>query len=69
MPVTEQSHYDAIIVGAGLSGIGAAVKLGEAGADYLIVDQAESVGGVWRANKYPSARCDAASVIYSLVKT
>ncbi|WP_030144835.1 flavin-containing monooxygenase [Spirillospora albida] len=54
------------IVGAGFSGIGLAVRLKQAGfTDIAIYDKADGPGGVWRANTYPGAACDAPSHLYS----
>jgi cation diffusion facilitator CzcD-associated flavoprotein CzcO len=57
---------DAIVVGAGFSGICAGVKLREAGfADFVILEKAARVGGTWRENTYPGAACDVPSHLYS----
>lgn len=54
------------IIGAGMSGLAAAVELERAGVtDYVIFDKAPEVGGVWRANTYPGAACDVPSYLYS----
>jgi cation diffusion facilitator CzcD-associated flavoprotein CzcO len=48
-----------LIIGAGFSGIGAAVRLEEAGlGDYLIVEQGEDFGGTWYWNRYPGLAVD-----------
>ena len=54
------------VVGAGFAGLGAAIKLDEAGlADFLVVDKGAGVGGTWRDNTYPGAACDVPSQLYS----
>ena len=54
------------IVGAGLGGLGAAVKLKEAGFDDILVfDRNPKVGGVWYENRYPGAACDVPITLYS----
>jgi cation diffusion facilitator CzcD-associated flavoprotein CzcO len=54
------------IVGAGFGGLGAAIKLQEAGeSDFLCVDRGTEVGGTWRDNTYPGAACDVPSQLYS----
>jgi cation diffusion facilitator CzcD-associated flavoprotein CzcO len=56
-----------VIVGAGFGGVAAAVRLKEAGVeDLTILERADDVGGVWRANTYPGAACDVPSHLYSL---
>ena len=58
--------YDTIIVGAGFTGIGAAIKLVEAGVDdFVILERSDRVGGTWRDNTYPGAACDVPSLLYS----
>ncbi|MBT8139297.1 MAG: NAD(P)/FAD-dependent oxidoreductase [Gammaproteobacteria bacterium] len=58
--------YDAIIVGAGFSGIAMAIALQRKGIqNYLILEEANEVGGTWRENTYPGAECDVASALYS----
>jgi len=58
--------YDTLIIGAGFTGIGAAIKLTEAGVDdFVILERAGRVGGTWRDNTYPGAACDIPSLLYS----
>jgi cation diffusion facilitator CzcD-associated flavoprotein CzcO len=58
--------YDTLIVGAGFTGVGAAIKLTEAGVhDFAILERGDSVGGTWRDNTYPGAACDVPSLLYS----
>ena len=53
------------IVGAGLGGLCAAIKLLEAGTDnFLVFDRNEKVGGVWHENKYPGCCCDTPVALY-----
>lgn len=53
------------IIGAGMSGILAAIKLREAGLDFTVFEKAEKVGGTWRENTYPGIACDVPSHLYS----
>ena len=58
---------ETIIVGTGFSGLSAAHELLAAGrTDFLLIDQADQVGGVWRDNQYPNAACDVPAHLYSL---
>jgi len=53
-------HVDVLIVGAGISGIGAAHHLGRncPGKSYLILESKEAFGGTWRQHTYPGIRSD-----------
>jgi cation diffusion facilitator CzcD-associated flavoprotein CzcO len=55
------------LIGAGFSGIAAAVALIREGIeDFVILERADDVGGVWRDNTYPGIACDIPSKFYSL---
>jgi len=55
-----------IIIGGGFGGIGLGIALKKAGIqDFVILERAQDVGGVWRDNTYPGAACDIASRLYS----
>ena len=53
-------HVDVIIVGAGLSGVGAGVHLGQKCPDtsYLILEGRSAMGGTWDLFRYPGIRSD-----------
>jgi cation diffusion facilitator CzcD-associated flavoprotein CzcO len=55
---------DAVIVGAGMSGIAQLYKLREIGIDAIAIDVAQGVGGTWYWNRYPGARLDSESYTY-----
>jgi cation diffusion facilitator CzcD-associated flavoprotein CzcO len=61
-----EDYFDVIIVGAGLSGIGAAWHLQDKCPDksYLILEGRESIGGTWDLFRYPGIRSD--SDMYTL---
>ncbi|MEN8162195.1 MAG: NAD(P)/FAD-dependent oxidoreductase, partial [Myxococcota bacterium] len=54
------SHFDVVIVGAGLSGIGAAVHLQRhcPGKTYTILESRAALGGTWDLYRYPGIRSD-----------
>lgn len=57
--------HEIVIVGAGFSGIGTAIALRQAGfEDFLIVDEADGVGGTWHWNTYPGIAVDIPSFSY-----
>lgn len=58
-------RLDALIIGAGASGLCAAVRFQEAGIPFTIVERNAEVGGVWHENRYPGASVDTASHLYS----
>ena len=55
-----QEHVDVLIVGAGLSGIGAACHLthGCPGKTFAILEAREAIGGTWDLFRYPGIRAD-----------
>ena len=56
-----------IIIGAGIAGIGTAIKLREAGFhDFEIVEKSHDFGGTWLDNSYPGAACDVPAHLYTL---
>lgn len=55
-----------IIIGAGVAGIAAAIRLKEEGYNNIIVyEKADDIGGTWRDNTYPGIACDVPSHQYS----
>jgi cation diffusion facilitator CzcD-associated flavoprotein CzcO len=60
------SSVRVVIIGSGFGGIGAAIRLQQAGVrDIVILERADAVGGTWRDNTYPGAACDIPSHLYS----
>jgi len=58
--------YSTVVIGAGFTGLGAAIKLAQAGVDDVVVlERADRVGGTWRDNTYPGIACDIPSLLYS----
>ncbi|MBS0255510.1 MAG: NAD(P)/FAD-dependent oxidoreductase [Proteobacteria bacterium] len=54
------THFDVLIVGAGISGIGAAWHLQQQcpGTSYAILEMKDTFGGTWETHKYPGVRSD-----------
>lgn len=55
----------AAVIGAGMAGILAAIKLRERGIDVTVFEKGDSVGGTWRENTYPGLACDVAAHWYT----
>ena len=63
---SEATIYDSFIVGAGISGLAAAIKMKKEGyTNFKIIEKASRVGGTWRDNTYPGCGCDVPSSLYS----
>jgi len=64
--MSQIKQVNVLIVGAGFSGMGLAVRLAQSGFDdWLMVEKGEDLGGTWRVNSYPGAACDVPSHLYS----
>ncbi len=52
--------FDVIIIGAGISGIGAAYRIAERNPNlrYVILERRARIGGTWDVFRYPGVRCD-----------
>ena len=66
MAEVQSTHVDVLIVGAGLSGIGAAAHLRRGCRDksLLILEGRDAIGGTWDLFRYPGIRSD--SDMYTL---
>lgn len=57
--------HEVIVIGAGIGGICAGVRLKQAGIDdFVIVDRSDGPGGTWRQNVYPGVAVDIPSLTY-----
>lgn len=59
------ARYRVVIVGAGMSGILAAIRLKAAGLDFVIYEKNAAVGGTWLENVYPGCGVDTPNHFYS----
>ena len=64
VPPKPAKSYDAIVVGAGISGLYMVYRLREQGLNVRAIEAATSVGGTWYWNRYPGARVDSQSHVY-----
>jgi len=63
--ISPGTDFRVAIVGAGMSGIVIAHRLGQAGIPYVIFEKNEEVGGTWLENTYPGCRVDVPNHLYS----
>ena len=56
-----KSHYEVIVIGAGVAGIYQIKLLADLGVDATVLDAAGGLGGTWYWNRYPGARFDSES--------
>jgi cation diffusion facilitator CzcD-associated flavoprotein CzcO len=57
-------HFDAIVIGAGMSGMYQLIKLRELGLSVRVFEAGTDVGGTWYWNRYPGARFDSETYSY-----
>ena len=60
------ADFEVLIVGAGMMGIVAAVRLKAAGFNIRVIERNTGVGGTWFNNTYPNVAVDTPSVEYSI---
>jgi cation diffusion facilitator CzcD-associated flavoprotein CzcO/acetyl esterase/lipase len=58
-------QFDAVVVGAGFSGLYMLYRLRQLGLSVRVFDAAADVGGTWYWNRYPGARCDVPTTDYT----
>ncbi|WP_033292568.1 flavin-containing monooxygenase [Amycolatopsis jejuensis] len=59
------TEFTVAVIGAGMSGLAAAHRLGQAGIPYVVLEKNPEVGGTWWANRYPGCRLDTSNFAYS----
>ena len=57
--------FSVTVIGTGVGGLNAAIQLRRAGIPFTIVEKNDGVGGTWYENRYPGARVDSPSRVYS----
>jgi cyclohexanone monooxygenase len=60
-----EDTVDAVVVGAGLAGLYMLYRLRQLGVTTRVFEAGGDVGGTWYWNRYPGARCDVESLLYS----
>ena len=64
-PIATAEGFRVLVIGAGVSGMCAAVNLARAGVPYTVIERDVTVGGTWRENRYPGAGVDTPNHLYS----
>ncbi|EHB58853.1 4-hydroxyacetophenone monooxygenase [Mycolicibacterium rhodesiae JS60] len=64
-PVNVPEGFRAVIIGAGISGIAAAIRMAAMNIPFVVLEKNAEVGGVWLENTYPGAGVDTPSHLYS----
>lgn len=57
--------FRVVVIGAGMSGVLAGIRLKQAGIPFTILEKNHDVGGTWLENTYPGARVDVSNAFYS----
>src|SRR5690606_27266523 len=57
--------FTVVVIGAGMSGILAGIRLKQADVPFVIIEKNPDVGGTWFENTYPGARVDVSNAFYS----
>ena len=63
--IAPDSALNAVVIGAGFSGLLAGLRLKQAGVPFKIIEKSADVGGTWWENTYPDCRTDVRSHIYT----
>ncbi|SOC42722.1 flavin-containing monooxygenase [Ureibacillus acetophenoni] len=63
--IDKVKEFDAVIIGAGFSGLYMLHRLRELGLSVRVIETGNDVGGVWYWNRYPGAKCDIESIYYN----
>ena len=64
-PSQRPTDFSVTIIGAGMGGLNAAIQLKRAGIPFSVIEKNEGVGGTWHENRYPGARVDTPSRLYT----
>ncbi|HXJ34324.1 MAG TPA: NAD(P)/FAD-dependent oxidoreductase [Candidatus Eisenbacteria bacterium] len=64
VPAERRERLRVVVIGAGMSGLLAAIRLEQARIPYVVLEKNEGVGGTWLENSYPGCRVDVANHFY-----
>ncbi len=64
VPEARRAQHRVLVIGGGMSGVLAAVRLQEAGIPFVVIEKNPAVGGTWYENRYPGVRVDVGNHLY-----
>ncbi len=64
VPEKQRQRFHVLVIGCGMSGLLAAIRLGQAGIPYTVIEKNPGVGGTWYENRYPGCRVDVGNHFY-----
>ena len=64
-PISSPPDFNVVVIGAGVSGLCAAINLQMLGINFQVIERNSTVGGVWWENSYPGAGVDTPNHLYS----
>ncbi|MFL3020215.1 MAG: flavin-containing monooxygenase [Candidatus Poriferisodalaceae bacterium] len=63
--ISSPPDFNVVVIGAGVSGLCAAINLQMLGINFQVIERNSTVGGVWWENSYPGAGVDTPNHLYS----
>ena len=64
VPEAARRAFHVVVIGCGMAGLLAAIRLKEAGIPFTVIEKNASVGGTWTENRYPGCRVDVGNHFY-----
>ena len=64
VPEEAKQAFHVVVIGCGMAGLLAAIRLKEAGIPFTVIEKNPSVGGTWYENRYPGCRVDVGNHFY-----
>ena len=64
VPNETKQGFSVVVIGAGMAGVLAAIRLKEAGIPFTVIEKNPKVGGTWYENRYPGCRVDVGNHFY-----
>ncbi|MEZ5144276.1 MAG: NAD(P)/FAD-dependent oxidoreductase [Acidimicrobiales bacterium] len=64
LPASSKDGFHVVVIGAGMSGVLAGIRLEQAGVPYTVIEKDAGPGGTWYENRYPGCRVDVGNHFY-----